>query len=300
VLDCVNRGLVIGGPHLSVGQEAVAVGVVSALRPGDYFTTTHRGHGHCIARGADMPAMMAELFAKGTGLCKGKAGSMHIADFSLGIIGANGIVGAGIPIAAGAGLAARVLGGDWIGLSFFGDGAANEGSFHEALNLAGLWKLPVVFVCENNCFGMFTPMACSTPVSDICIRAQGYGMPGVAVDGNDVVAVYETAKAAVDRARCGDGPTLIEAKTYRHLDHYAGDKGRYRDKKEVAQWMALDPIPCLRKTLVDNQVLTDELEQQLLAQIRQEVDAAVDFAISSPEPDMSELLTDMYVPFKPV
>ena len=197
VEDCVDRGLVAGGPHLYIGEEAVAVGVCSALRPTDYITSTHRGHGHCIAKGGEMKPMLAELLAKATGYCKGKGGSMHIADMGLGILGANGIVGGGYSIAVGAALGGRIKDKEWISACFFGDASTNTGSFHEAMNLAAIWKLPVLFVCENNCFGMFTPLAMSTPINDISLRAQSYGIPGVLVDGNDVLAVYETAEAAM-------------------------------------------------------------------------------------------------------
>ena len=300
VADGVNRGYVIGGPHLCVGQEAVAVGVCGALRPGDYITTTHRGHGHCIAKGCEMKPMLAEIYAKATGYCKGKGGSMHIASKDWGILGANGIVGGGLPTAVGAALSGHLKGEDWVAVAFFGDGAANTGSTHEAMNLAGIWKLPVIFLCENNCFGMFTPMACSTPVSDIAQRAEAYGMPGVAIDGNNVVEVYETTLAAVNRARQGEGPSLIECKTYRHFHHYQGDKGRYRDPEELEEWKKLDPIDRLKKILVENGTLDEALDGQIVADAKQEADEATEFAINSPEPDLSELMTGLYVPFKPV
>ncbi len=298
VAECVNRGLVAGGPHLYIGEEAVAVGVCATLRRTDFITSTHRGHGHCIAKGGQMKPMLAELFAKSTGYCKGKGGSMHIADVSLGILGANGIVGGGFPIAAGAALGAVMLDGDWVAACFFGDGSTNTGSFHEGLNLASIWKLPVVYVCENNCFGMFTPLACTTPVDDIAHRAQSYGIPGVTVDGNDVVAVYETAQAAVARARAGEGPTLIECKTYRHMGHYQGDTQRYRDPAEVQRWKALDPIPRFRQMLMQCEVLTEAVDREIEAATQREAEEAIEFAIASPEPDLAELTKDVYVPFK--
>jgi TPP-dependent pyruvate/acetoin dehydrogenase alpha subunit len=300
VADCVNRGLVAGGPHLYIGEEAVAVGVCSTLRRTDYITSTHRGHGHCIAKGGQMKPMLAELFAKATGYCKGKGGSMHIADVSLGILGANGIVGGGFPIAAGAALGAVIQDKDWVAACFFGDGSTNTGAFHEGVNLAAIWKLPVIYVCENNCFGMFTPLACSTPIGDICLRAQSYGIPGIMVDGNDVLAVREAAEAAVDRARSGDGPTIVECKTYRHMGHYQGDTQRYRDPSEVEHWKKLDPIPRFKQHLLDNGIMTEAMDREILAQMKQEADEAVDFAVNSPEPDLSTLTKDVYVPFKPV
>jgi pyruvate dehydrogenase E1 component alpha subunit len=247
-----------------------------------------------------MKPMLAEVLAKATGYCKGKGGSMHIADISLGILGANGIVGGGFPIAAGAGLGAQILGGDWVAACFFGDGSTNTGSFHEGLNLASIWKLPVVYVCENNRFGMFTPMSTSTPVDDLCVRAQSYNIPGVLVDGNDVLAVYETAKAAVGRARGGEGPTLIECKTYRHMGHYQGDTQRYRDPAEVERWKKLDPIPRFGAHLIDSGALTESQAREIEAGAQREANEAIDFAISSPEPDLSELTRDVYVPFKPI
>jgi pyruvate dehydrogenase E1 component alpha subunit len=300
VLDCIKRGLIAGGPHLYIGEEAVAVGVCSALQPSDYITSTHRGHGHCIAKGGQMKPMLAEIFAKSTGYCKGKGGTMHIADMDLGILGANGIVGAGLPIAVGAALSARLKGRDWVVASFFGDGAANTGAFHESLNLAAVWQLPVLFVCENNLYGMFTPMSVTATITDIACRAQGYGIPGVVVDGNDVLAVREVTVTAVERARSGQGPTLIECKTYRHLGHFVGDTESYRSPEEVARWKKSDPILRFRQGLVERGLLDDEAHRQILDEIRQEVEEAVEFAVASPEPEMSELMTDVYLPFRPV
>lgn len=300
VAELVDRGLVAGGPHLYIGEEAVAVGVCSALRPTDYITSTHRGHGHCIAKGGEMKPMLAELLAKVTGYCRGKGGSMHIADISLGILGANGIVGGGFPIAVGAALGGRIKHKDWVSACFFGDASTNTGSFHEAMNLAAVWKLPTLFVCENNGFGMFTPLTVSTSVTDICVRAQSYGIPGVLVDGNDVLAVYEAAKGAVERARAGDGPTLIECKTYRHLGHYQGDAQRYRDPEETERWKKRDPIVQFRQALIENAVLTEDIDQEIVSAVQREADEAVEFATTSPEPDLSELTMHVYVPFKPV
>ena len=230
-----------GWLHSYIGEEAVAVGVCASLNRDDYITSTHRGHGHCIAKGADLKRMMAELYGKETGYCKGKGGSMHIADFSIGILGANGIVGGGIPIATGTALASQYLEDGRVTVCFFGDGASNQGGFHESLNLASLWKLPVVYVCENNLYAETTPQADHQPIRDIADRAKSYNMPGVIVDGNDVFAVYEKANKAVERARAGRGPTLIECKTYRYRGHWEGDPEVYRTKEEVKEWKKRSP-----------------------------------------------------------
>jgi TPP-dependent pyruvate/acetoin dehydrogenase alpha subunit len=296
VLDCIKRGLIAGGPHLYIGEEAVAVGVCSALRSSDYITSTHRGHGHCIAKGGQMKPMLAEIFAKSTGYCKGKGGTMHIADMDLGILGANGIVGAGLPIAVGAALTGRLKGNDWVVASFFGDGASNTGAFHESVNLAAIWKLPVLFVCENNLYGMFSPMSVTTTITDVACRAQSYAIPGVVVDGNNVLAVREVALTAVERARSGQGPTLIECKTYRHLGHFVGDTESYRSPEEVAKWKESDPILWFSRILVERGILDDAENQRIMDEIEREVEEAVEFAIASPEPDMAELMSDIYYP----
>ncbi|MCL4466107.1 MAG: thiamine pyrophosphate-dependent dehydrogenase E1 component subunit alpha [Chloroflexi bacterium] len=300
VLDCIKRGLIMGGPHLYVGEEAIAVGVCSTLRPSDYITSTHRGHGHCIAKGGQLKPMMAELFTKATGYCKGKGGTMHIADMDLGILGANGIVGAGLPIAVGAALSGRLKGKDWVVACFFGDGASNTGAFHEALNLAAVWKLPVLFICENNGYGMFSPLRMTTSVADVAERAHSYDIPGIVVDGNDVLAVREAALAAVGRARAGEGPTLIECKTYRHLGHFVGDPAVYRDDDEVAAWMRRDPIVRFRQFLVERALLAEDADRELRTEIQAEVEQAEAFALESPEPDPTELKADVYAPLKPV
>ena len=242
--------------HLYVGEEAVATGVCSALEVTDYITSTHRGHGHLIAKGGDVKKMMAELFAKETGYCKGKGGSMHISDRDKGILGANGIVGAGIPIATGAAFASKYKGDGRVAVSFFGDGAANRGTFHEALNMAAAFKLPAVFVCENNLFAISVCARYHMAISDISDRAAAYGMPGYSIDGNDVELVYETTKAAVERARRGEGPTLIECKTWRHRGHYEGDPDDYRTAEEKAEWMQKDPIERLAKRLIEEGICT--------------------------------------------
>ena len=236
-------GEIPGFVHLYIGEEAIATGVCANLTPDDYIASTHRGHGHSIAKGADVSRMMAEIFGKKTGYCKGKGGSMHIADFSVGMLGANGVVGGSFAIATGAALATKMLEQKRVAVAFFGDGASNRGTFHESANLASIWKLPVIFLCENNQYASTTPYRSSTSVEDIADRARGYGMPGVVVDGNDVFAVYEAAKAAVERARGGGGPSLVEAKTYRIKGHFVGDPELYRSKEEVQEIFAkTDPI----------------------------------------------------------
>ncbi len=236
-------GKIPGFIHLSIGQEGSSTGVCSVLRPDDYLTTTHRGHGHVIAKGGDLKRMVAELMGRKTGYCKGKGGSMHIADFSLGILGANGVVAGGFPIIVGAGLSIKLRRTDQVAVCFFGDGASNRGPFHEALNMASIWKLPILFVCENNCYASTTKTSYACSVIDIAARAKGYGIPGVSVDGNDVLAVRSAATEAVARARKGEGPTLLENKTYRRRGHFEGDPQRYRDPAEVAEWERKnDPI----------------------------------------------------------
>jgi len=235
------RGLMHGTMHLSIGQEASATGTCAALRPTDRITSTHRGHGHCIAKGADLTRMMAELLAKETGYCRGRGGSMHIADTATGNLGANGIVAGGIPIAAGAALAARMRGTDEVVVSFFGDGAVNEGAFHEAANLAAIWDLPLILLCENNRYGMSFSTERAFAIEHLADRAAGYGIPGVTVDGNDVEAVHEAVAAAVARARAGAGPTFVECETYRWKGHSKSDKNLYRTRDEIAEWQARDP-----------------------------------------------------------
>lgn len=280
--------------HSQLGQEAVPVGVCATLRDDDCITSTHRGHGDIIAKGARLDRMMAELFGKATGYCRGKGGSMHIADFKLGIMGANGIVGGSIPIATGVGVSIQMQGTDQVVVCFFGDGGANQGSFHEALNLASTWSLPVVYVCQNNQYAESTPQSTHQKIKDIAVRAQAYDMPGVVVDGNDVVAVYETARAAVDRARAGGGPTLIEAKTYRMRGHYVGDPGVYRPKEEVEYWKARDPIEIQRQRLLDDDILTTAEIEAIEHEVRTALEEAVAFARQSPDPAPGEALEDVY------
>jgi pyruvate dehydrogenase E1 component alpha subunit len=287
-------GKIPGFVHLYIGEEAVATGTCAVLTDKDYITSTHRGHGHLIAKGGDLKRMMAELFGKKTGYCKGKGGSMHIADVDLGILGANGIVGGGGPIANGAALAAQYRGTDQVAVCFFGDGASNQGTTQEAMNLASAWKLPVVFVNENNGYGISCPTCKSMAVADIADRAAAYDMPGVVVDGNDVVAVYEAVAEAVDRARRGDGPSLIECKTYRWRGHFEGDACTYRDEAEVQSWMAKDPIKRLREKLLEQGILTEEKDREIRDAIARELEAAVAFAEESPLPAPEEVLEDVY------
>ena len=289
-----RSGLIPGFIHSCVGQEATAVGACAALNQDDVITSTHRGHGHLVAKGGEPKYMMAELAARSTGYCGGKGGSLHMTDFDLGILGANGIVAGGIPMAAGAALAFQMRGESRVALSFFGDGAVNEGAFHEAANLAGLWRLPIIFFCENNLYGEGTPQAKQAPVKDLSIRAAGYAFPGVIVDGNDVLAVYEATRAAAARARTGDGPTFIEAKTYRHRGHYEGDPMVYRDKAELEEWRRRDPIATFRQRLLDERLAVAEEIAAVEQQIQALLDEAVEFAAASPLPDPGSVLDGVY------
>ena len=293
-----KAGQIPGAYHASIGQEGAIVGACMALRDEDYITGTHRSHGHPIGKGATLDGLMAELMGKVTGICQGRGGSMHLADGSVGILGESAIVGGGIPLAAGAAMSAKVRGTDQVALSFFGDGAANQGTFHETLNMAAVWKLPVIFFCENNLYALTTPVSESHGQPDIAKRAYGYDIPGVIVDGQDVVAVYEATHTAVERARCGQGPTLIEAKTYRFDEHQVGlntNAGRaYRAPSEIEDYVVhRDPIACFKKVLLETGVSAAELEA-----IEQEVDAAVaqatEFAQASAWPDSSEVYQNMY------
>ncbi|MFT3872916.1 MAG: thiamine pyrophosphate-dependent dehydrogenase E1 component subunit alpha [Nocardioides sp.] len=292
--DLFARGLMHGTMHLSIGEEASATGICLALREDDAITSTHRGHGHCIAKGADLVRMMAELLAKETGYCRGRGGSMHIADVATGNLGANGIVAGGIPIATGAALAFKMRGEDRVVACFFGDGATNEGAFHEAVNLAAIWKLPVVFVCENNKYGMSFSTEKAFAIEHIADRAAAYGFPGVTVDGNDVVAVYDAAQTAVDRARAGDGPTLIETLTYRWKGHSKSDKNLYRTKDEIAEWRDDDPIPDFERKVVEAGLLTEDEIAQVRAEVMDRLRDAVRTANAAPDADPADLLTAVY------
>ncbi len=291
----MEQNRIPGAVHLYVGEEAVAVGVCTHLSDQDYITSTHRGHGHLIAKGGDIDRMYAELLGKVTGYCKGKGGSMHIADLDIGMLGANGIVGGGPPIAMGAAFAAKYRGDGQVAVCFFGDGASNEGTFHEAVNMAALYKLPIVFVCENNFYGEFTQQPDHQTIKDVSERAAAYNIPGVTIDGMDVTAVYEAAGEAIARARRGDGPTLLECKTYRFYDHVGRDFGILdRDEDEVASWKARDPLIHARQALIDAGALTEADDQALIEETRAAIDKAVDFAEASDSPDPATLLDDVY------
>jgi pyruvate dehydrogenase E1 component alpha subunit len=279
--------------HVYIGEEAIAAGVCAHLTPEDFITSTHRGHGHVIAKGGRIDLMMAELYGKATGYGRGKSGSMHIADFSVGVLGANGIVAAGLPIASGAAFALRYRQTDRVVVAFFGDGATSRGTFHESLNLASVWNLPVVFVCENNGYAVSTPQRSQCRVKDISQRAAAYGIPGVTVDGNDVLAVYEAAGEAIARARRGEGPTLLECKTWRHFGHFVGDPQIYKDPEEQRRWLERDPIPAFEKRLLELGIAPEELAR-IQAQAAEEIAAAVRYAEASPDPRPEELYTDVY------
>ena len=287
--DSYMRGMIHGTMHLCIGQEASAVASCLELSDADKITSTHRGHGHCIAKGAEVRRMFAEFFGREDGYCHGRGGSMHIADVSKGNLGANGIVGGGLPIAVGAALAAKRLGRDDVTLCFFGDGANNEGAFHEALNMASIWKLPVIFVCENNKYGMSTSTERSTAVKRISERAAAYAMPGVTVDGNDFSAVAEVMHAAIARARSGEGPSLVESLTYRWRGHSKSDRNRYRTKDEIDAWVARDPIERFRGELIAHGVLTEDAATALLAEAEAEVAEGIEFAKASPVPSIADV-----------
>ncbi len=288
------QGLIHGTMHLSIGQEASAVGACAALRSDDYILSTHRGHGHCIAKGAKASLMMAEFMGKDAGYCRGRGGSMHMADVETGNLGANGIVAGGVPMAAGVGLSLQMQRLDKVVLVFFGDGAANEGAFHESLNLASIWKLPVIYYCENNQYAMSMAIERAANVENVSDRACAYGIPGVTMDGNDLLAVYEATKAAAARARRGEGPTLIEAKTYRWKGHSKSDKQRYRTRDEVKEWQERDPIVRLRERLQAHGLLTDEQFQQMQNDVDREIEAAIEFAHAAADPDPSTILEGVY------
>ena len=294
VFDLYAQNLVPGTIHLYAGEEAVAVGVCAALQRDDYITSTHRGHGHCIAKGADLKRTMAEILGKETGYCKGKGGSMHIADFSIGMLGATAVVGAGIPIAVGAGLSIKLRKTRQVVACFFGEGASNQGTFHEGINMASVWRLPVIFICENNLYAMGTRQSRVMNIENIADRATAYGIPGVVVDGNDVLAVYEATVKAVERARKGEGPTLIECKTYRHKGHSRVDPAKYRPKEEVEEWLAKDPIKRFKEKLLQEGAITEAEIQQIEQEVAAEIDEAVKFAMESPYPEPEEALEDVY------
>jgi pyruvate dehydrogenase E1 component alpha subunit len=294
--ELVTVGKLAGFLHLYAGEEAVAVGVCMHLSDLDIVTSTHRGHGHCIAKGVEIRGMMAELFGRATGICKGKGGSMHIADLDRGMLGANGIVGAGIPLATGAALTASVKRSGRVAVAFFGDGATNQGQFHEALNMAAIWKLPVVYVVENNGYGEATPTEFVTPVADIAQRAASYAMPSAVADGMDFFDVYEKAGAAIARAREGGGPTLLECKTYRYYGHYVGDPLTYRTKEEAEEVKQnRDPLDLFEQRAVEAGVVDADALRALDGDVTAEVDDAVAWAEGSPFPTDEDVLRDVYV-----
>jgi pyruvate dehydrogenase E1 component alpha subunit len=293
-VDLFLKGQLPGFLHSYIGEEAVAAGVCAHLTAQDMISSTHRGHGHAVAKGARLDMMMAELFAKKTGYCHGKGGSMHIADLDLGILGANGIVGGGVPIATGAGLALQMKGSDRVTVCFFGDGGSNTGAFYEGVNLAAVWNLPVVFVCENNQYAESTPRATHQRVKYVSDRAAAFNIPGETMDGMDVFEVYQKAGDAIERARKGGGPTLLEARTYRFLGHFVGDPQPYRTKEEVEQWKQRDPIVLFRKRVTgEGKIAAEELDA-VDAAFKKEMEAAVQFARESPEPEVESALQDIF------
>ena len=293
-IDLFKRGMVKGAIHAYIGQEASAVGVCMALRKDDLIAGTHRSHGHNIAKGADTKRMMAEILGKETGYCKGRGGSMHIAAFETGSLGALAVVGAGIPIAVGAALAFKLRGEDRVAVPFTGDAGCNTGNWHEGLNMASIWDLPVVFVLENNQYGVSTRITDSCKIKDLSLRAQSYGIPGVRVDGFDVLAVYQAAKEAVERARRGEGPTLLVTESYRFEGHYAGEPEVYRDRAEVQEWRKKDPIPRFRRYLLENGVASESEVAAIEAEVKQEIADAVKFAQESPQPDPATAMDYIY------
>ena len=286
--------LIWGTCHLSVGQEASAVGAIAALDEKDMITSTHRGHGHCIAKGGKLPQMFAELLGKETGYCRGRGGSMHIADLEMGNLGANGIVGGGIPIATGAALASKLKKDGKVTLCFFGDGATNQGVFHEALNLAAVKKLPVVYVCENNQYGMSVPFKKASAVKNAADRAAAYDIPGIIVDGNDIEAVYQVLQEAVERVRQGEGPSLIEAKTYRWLGHSKSDPRVYRTRQEEEEWKQKCPIKRYRQKLINEGTATEEELAKVQEAVEKAIQEALEYALNSPEPKIEEIMDDVY------
>ena len=291
VFEFYKRGLMPGLAHLYLGEEAVAAGVCGALEERDFIGSTHRGHGHLVSRGADLNKMMAEILGKATGYSKGKGGSMHIMAMDKGILGANGIVGGEIPIATGSAYASKYMGTDEVTVCFFGDSASNEGTFHESINMAAAWDLPIVYVVENNLYGISVDIRRVTKEDHIAKRAAGYGIEGITIDGNDVFKVYEEAQKAVEKARKGGGPTIIECMTYRWQGHHVGDPGLYRPEEEVEEWKAKEPL----KILEDKKLLTDEEIAEIKEMVEKEIQEACKFAEESPYPDMAEAYTDVFV-----
>lgn len=294
IQDLFLQNLIRGTTHLAIGQEACSVGVAWALHPGDTVTCTYRGHGHALARGMSMKAVMAEMMGKASGCCGGKGGSMHLTDASIGLLGANAIVGAQLPIAVGAALTSQVKGLGHVAVTFFGDGATNIGVFHEALNMASIWKLPVVFCCENNLYGEYSALHKTTPVGDLAVRATSYNMPGVIVDGQDVEGVHAEAQQAIERARRGEGPTLLELKTYRYRGHSRTDTGPYRPEGELERWMQRDPILILKERMIADQQIDEAEFSEMKAGVDRLVYEAIEWAKQEPYPPLEALTKDIY------
>jgi len=294
LVDLFTQGKIPGFLHVGIGQEAVAAGVCSCLKAEDSILTTHRGHGQALAKGLDLNRFMAEIYGRKDGYCKGKSGSMHIASKEAGVVGSNGIVGGGLPISLGTAFASMYRGKNNVTVCFFGDGASNQGTFHESLNLAALWNLPVIFCCENNGWAQFTPQKLYTKLENISKRAESYGMPGVTVDGDDVLKVLEEAEKAIARARKGEGPTLLECKTHRWFGHYVGDAQKYRSSTEVQEARGFDPIIKFEKFLLETRHIGPEYLDRLEAGIQSEIEEAVTFAESSPIAGAEELFNDVY------
>ena len=294
--ELVSAGKMGGFMHLYAGQEAIAVGVCAHLSKIDNVASTHRGHGHCIAKGVDVAGMMAELFGRATGLCKGKGGSMHIADVEKGMLGANGIVGAGVPLATGAALTAKLKHTGGVAVAFLGDGATNQGAFHESLNMASNWKLPALYVVENNGFGEFTPTEYVIPVKDIAVRAESYAMKSLIADGMDFFDVFEKTAEALEHCRSGQGPVLLECKTYRFAGHFVGDPLVYRSKEEAEDWIQnRDPLDIFEAYVVEANLVDSDDLRRLDLEVEEELAAAVEAAEAAPFPELSEVLTDVYV-----
>ena len=294
VSERCKRGEIPGLIHLGMGEEAVAVGVCAAIKPNDKMTGTHRAHGHFLAKGGDPKAFMAELYGKQTGCCRGKGGSMHLVDLECGFLGANGVVGAGLPIAVGAALGQRILDDDFVTVCFFGDGANNQGTFHESLNLASVWNLPVVFICENNEYGISQSIHAQQKVPHVSDRAASYLMPARIVDGNDVLEVYTAVSEAVAAARSGQGPTLLECKTYRTSGHYEGDAAHYRSKEEVDEWKRKDPILRLEQRLMQSGVLTEQSRDRIKGRVWMVVEEATEYAVASRYPSAEEATSHVF------
>lgn len=295
VFELLSQDLIKGTGHVYAGEEAVAVGAMATIREDDYIASTHRGHGHCLAKGGDLKKMMAELCGRATGYCKGRGGSMHIADVKAGNLGATGIVGSNIPVATGAALSMKMQRSDRVVLCFFGDGASNTGGFHESLNMAAIWKLPIVYICENNLYGMSVSTRRASAVQDIADRAKAYNMPGEIVDGMDLLKVKEVVSKAVGRARKGRGPSLIECKTYRYYGHSRADPRVYRTREEEKAWKKRDPIRKFERKLIEEGMITEKEISLLEKRFQKEVEEAAEYALASPWPSVDELTQDVYV-----